>query len=342
MTLGTPAFAALPSAGSTTTLDVPFTIKNRKNMPKGLEASVRWDPIDVQIAPVAPADEVTAPAAPAAAGAGTAPAAAIKADPAPAAPHAGAAAEGDPGTAPVSPVGVITPSGVLPDAAPPDDGVQRLDAPADEPDLVVPERLGDVVSPAAVKLDKKALRVPVTLPTTPGRYRLTVTLHDASGVAYDAMTQALIPTLIVRVTGAFDGDIQAAPTANLQAGAEVALGVHVRNLGIAPWGAAAIKPTSNLSGWVPAKIAELSGRWIPLAGGAILPADGAGQAASTDLPIGLAPGKSFDATLALKAPTAPGSYLLLLDVVTPDGGSLVASGADPTVVRVTVVPAVNP
>ena len=78
----------------------------------------------------------------------------------------------------------------------------------------------------------------------------------------------------------------------------------------------------------------MSGRWIPLAGGAILPADGAGQAASTDLPIGLAPGQVFDAT----RPSSPRrrAYLLLLDVVTPDGGSLVASGADPTVVRVTV------
>ena len=185
-------------------------------------------------------------------------------------------------------------------------------------------------------MTKKALRVPVTLPTTPGRYRLTVTLHDTDGVAYDAITQALIPTLIVRVTGDFDGDLQAAPTADLQAGADVALGVRVRNLGIAAWGAAAIKPTSNLSGYVPAKIAKLTGRWIPLAGGAVLPTDPADQAVSTDLPIGLAPGKSFDATLAIKAPKAPGSYLLLLDVVTPDGGSLVASGADPTLVRVTV------
>jgi hypothetical protein len=177
----------------------------------------------------------------------------------------------------------------------------------------------------------------VTLPATPGRYRLTVTLHDADGVAYDAMTQALVPTLIVRVTGDFDGDVQAAPTADLLAGADVALGVRVRNLGIAAWGAAAIKPTSNLSGYVPAKIARLTGRWIPLAGGAALPADAADQAVSIDLPIGLAPGKSFDATLAVKAPKAPGSYLLLLDVVTPDGGSLVASGADPTLVRVTVL-----
>ena len=76
--LGAPTFAALPSAGSKTTLDIPFTIKDRKNLPKGLEASVRWDPIDVAFAPVAPAEEVaprrdcptTAPAA-----TGTAPAA---------------------------------------------------------------------------------------------------------------------------------------------------------------------------------------------------------------------------------------------------------------------------
>ena len=50
-------------------------------------------------------------------------------------------------------------------------------------------------------------------------------------------------------------------------------------------------------------------------------------------------GKSFDASLALKAPKVPGTYLLLLDVVTPDLGSLVASGANPTLVRVTVVAA---
>jgi hypothetical protein len=338
ITLGAPGFAALPSTGSATTLDIPYTIKNRKAMPKGLEASVRWDPIDVPFAPVAPADEVTATDS------ATGPVAPADAAPTETAPADGAPAktgtEGDPGAGPSVPVGVITPSGVIPEVAPQPEGVQRLDAPADAPDLVVAERVGDVVSPAAVKIAKKVLRVPVTLPTTAGRYRLTVTLHDADGVAYDAASQALIPTLIVRVTGDFDGDVQAAPTADLLAGADVALGVRVRNLGVAAWGSAAIKPTSNLSGYVPAKIAKLTGRWIPLAGGAALPVDPADQAVSTDLPTGLAPGKSFDATLAITAPKAPGSYLLLLDVVTPDGGSLVASGADPTLVRVTVIAAV--
>ena len=66
----------------------------------------------------------------------------------------------------------------------------------------MPDHIGDVVAPAAVKFGKTAMVVPVTMPSVPGRYRLTITLHDADGVAYDAATQALIPPLIVRVTGA--------------------------------------------------------------------------------------------------------------------------------------------
>jgi hypothetical protein len=366
--LGSPAFAALPSAGSKTTLDLPFTIKDKKALPKGLEASVRWDPIDVVFAPVAPADEV-APVAPAAAPATAqaqpeaAPAAspAASATPTPVGSNSAAAAPtstadptaapvtgpgavlgaGDPVAGPKGPIGVIRPSTVVPDIAP-EEEIQRVEAPADAASLITPERLGDVVSPATVKVAKKALRVPVALPSTPGKYRLTVTLHDADGVAYDADTQAMIPSLIIRVTGQYDGDVQAAPTAEIAAGADVALGVRVRNLGVAAWGAPAIKPVSNLSGYVQAKVAKVTGRWIPLADGAALPRDPEAQAVSAELPIGLAPGKSFDATLSVKAPTAPGSYLLLLDVVTPDGGSLVASGANPTLVRVTILAATQP
>src|SRR4029078_12558892 len=99
--------------------------------------------------------------------------------------------------------------------------------------------------------------------------------------------------------------------------------VGVATMGCGAGGTPRIKPVSNMSGYVPARIAKLTGRWIPLADGATLPTDPKAQAVSTDIPIGLAPGKSFDADLALTAPTAPGSYLLLLDVVTPDGGSLV-------------------
>jgi hypothetical protein len=37
-------------------------------------------------------------------------------------------------------------------------------------------------------------------------------------------------------------------------------------------------------------------------------------------------------------PTVAGEYLLVLDVVTPDDGSLIGSGRDPIVVRMTVSP----
>jgi hypothetical protein len=36
------------------------------------------------------------------------------------------------------------------------------------------------------------------------------------------------------------------------------------------------------------------------------------------------------------APSAPGDYLLMLDIVTPQVGSLAAQGVDPTIVRVRV------
>ena len=57
------------------------------------------------------------------------------------------------------------------------------------------------------------------------------------------------------------------------------------------------------------------------------------------LGLGFRPGVKVDTVLDLVAPTAPGQYLLLLDIVTPERGSLVAAGADPTMIRVTVLPA---
>ena len=68
LTLGAPDIASLPSAGSATRIDVPFKMKDHKGLPKGIQASVRWDPIDVPIVAPDPATEVggAAPAASAA------------------------------------------------------------------------------------------------------------------------------------------------------------------------------------------------------------------------------------------------------------------------------------
>jgi len=313
--LAVPDFAAVPTAGTRTNIDVPFTIKDRKALPKGLQASVRWDPIAVS----------TVPTQPATASAGTDPAAPMGPD----------------ATAPTT---IPTPA-PSPDATPsaaPISGLldkEWIEPPADDIDLVIPERIGDVVSPVAVKVGKTSLQVPVDLPSAPGRYRLTITLHDSDGVAYDAASQALLPSLLVRITGDFDGAIQAAPTVELTAGREALLGLRVVNLGKTPWGHEATENPAGLArkASVAAEAATVVGRWIPLSAGAKLPLDEARHSATTKLPFGLEPGVSLDAVLGLTAPDVAGDYLLVLDVVTPERGSLIASGAEPTLVRVTVV-----
>jgi hypothetical protein len=297
-------------------IDIPFKIKDRKSLPKGLEASVRWDPIDVS---TATGDSAGAPDA---SGTTTPPASTPLTRP---------SALGDP-TGPGPGGGAATSPDDLPHIA----------VPPDASDLLVAEQFGDVVAPAGVKLSKTALSVPVTFPTTPGRYRLSISLFDGDGVAYDAATQAMIPSLVVRVTGDFDGSIQAASTAQVTAGADVALDVRVVNLGRVAWGHSTVASTASLGQAAHTQAADVVGRWIPLSVDAALPADLTAQTASADLPIGLAPGASANATLSLTAPTAAGEYVFLLDVVTPERGSLVASGAEPTVVRVTVQPATTP
>jgi hypothetical protein len=422
LVLSTPDIKRLPSAGTKGHVDVAFKIKDRNELPDGLQASIRWDPIDVAVAPADPVNEVGAsdgtPATPAAtAGSETqtqsatpkpsaAPAAAASpkpsktAKPAPspkaakpkaeasttttggadtnastsaasAEPSANpdassspASAEASPGASPeASPSESASPEAdgpavPLPADSPTSDGgpgrddalaapavdepdvTPRLEIPADELDLVVPERIGDVVAPAPVKIGKKALSIPVSMPAVPGKYRLTITLHDKDGVVYDAATQALIPSLIVRVTGDFDGAILATRTANLTAGTEAELDVRAINLGTTAWGHDAIATATDLvGGGAPAQGADVVGRWVPLSVGAALPTDPKAQVVRTELPVGLQPGVKVDTVLDLVAPTAPGQYLLLLDIVTPERGSLVAAGADPTLIRVTVLPA---
>ena len=179
----------------------------------------------------------------------------------------------------------------------------------------------------------------MTYPSVPGRYRLTISLHDKDGVAYDAATQAMIPSLIIRVTGDFDGAISAAPTAAVTANTPVTFGVNVTNLGQTAWGHD-VRPIP--SGTTPAEAAYLVGRWIPLSVGATTPADPSAQVVGAAVPLGLKPGAHASLDLQALAPTAAGEYLLMLDIVTPDRGSLVASGADPTVIRVTVSAAPTP
>jgi hypothetical protein len=265
---------------------IPFAVEDRANLPESVQASVRWDPIDV----VAP-------------------------DP---------AAETAPGTTPETPLDATAPSA-------PDFG------------LITAERVGDVVAPSALKITKTRMAFDVAAPAAPGRYRLTVMLHDAEGVAYDAATQAMVPALLVRVTGDLDAGIDAPTRLDLAPGAAGKVPVWVANLGKAPWGHKAVKggDINEPDGADPATAALLTGTWIAL-GAADDPArQAAADAASVTafkLPAGFKSRGVMLTDLALFAPSLAGDYLLVLDIVTPEAGSLTAKGVEPTIIRVTVGP----
>ena len=271
--LAMPTLTGATSVGRQANLRVPFKIRDRGRLPAVLEASVRWDPVDVVSIPVAPT-------------------------------YGGST--------------LLLPS-----------------SPPTELDLVSAEQTGAVVAPAALTIGKRELTMGVNLPAQPGRYRLNVTLHDKDGVAYDDQTQKLLPTVVVRVTGDIDGAILAAPSDTLTAGAHVSLPIRIVNLGTSAWGHDRVPNPRQPDRLLPAVAAQLVGHWVALGGGAVLtiPAE-----VSTRIDPGLQPSETSETAMGLDVPTVPGDYLLILDVVTPEQGSLAAAGVDPTIVRVKVVP----
>ncbi|HEY7131711.1 MAG TPA: hypothetical protein VH440_05635, partial [Candidatus Limnocylindrales bacterium] len=300
VTFGSPDLTAPPTAGTSTRLVLPMAPDALGLLPAKVMVGTRWDRLD---AGADPASLLVAQTPSQAAG-GTTPAA--SAQPAP---------SSSPGPTP-------SPGGGTP--------------PLQLPDLVVPETPGEVVAPVRAKVvSSGGLSVPVKVPAAPGLYRLVTTLHNADGLAFDAATQSLLPALVVRVTGPRTAIYRAPATANAVVGHPLALTVDVANLGNTPWGRAATRPTVGEAELVPASRASLVARWVSLTANLDGTAAGGGTA-SVILPAGLAPGKTASADFTLTAPVVPGEYLVVLDVIDPDVGSLAALGVSPGIVRVSV------
>jgi hypothetical protein len=192
---------------------------------------------------------------------------------------------------------------------------------------------GEIVAPVAAKRRGNTLSVPVSVPTKGGLYRLVATIHQADGVAFDPASQALIPALIVRVTGRLTATYDAPSAVTATAGGPLQVKVKVTNLGERAWGAPSIAPRIGGAEYVPASRATLVARWVGLATGST---GSIAAESNTLLPPGLAPRSTAVATLALTAPTSPGEYLLLIDVFLPGTGSLAIAGVPPALVRVSV------
>jgi hypothetical protein len=205
--------------------------------------------------------------------------------------------------------------------------------------VVMAERPSDIIAPTALKITRTQMAFNISTPAVPGRYRLTITLHDAEGVVYDPVTQAQLPSLVVRVTGDLDAGIDAPARLDLAPGATTDLSVWVANLGRTTWGHKAFEDPRDPEGTVKAEAAHVTGTWVSLGA-----ADNADQLAAADaasvaagvLPAGFKARSVAELKLRLFAPSVAGEYLLLLDIVTPEAGSLTSRGVEPTIVRVTV------
>ena len=191
-----------------------------------------------------------------------------------------------------------------------------------------------MVQPVSGHYKKYGVDFEVTMPEAAGLYRLTVTLHDPDGVAYDAATQALLSPMLVGWSGRSTPRCSRRMPRHWMPGRTSILAVRVANLGTATWGEASVVDHSRRGGGSLATYAQVVGHWVALDGGTstLAPVD-------ASLPSALEPGTTVDATLALAVPAQPGQYLLILDVITPGNGSLASIGVPPTMVRVTVLPA---
>ena len=342
VTFGTPDLTSPPTVGAMTTLILPLPKEAVAVLPANLMVATQWDLLEAS-----PATGIDA-------GAGT-PAPGPSATPSPSgstgggtgaasggtgAASGGAGASGTTGASDAGGGSSAGGAAPAPSSAPAGDTDPGTTATHDAPgiDLIVPERPGQVVAPVPVsRLRGGGLALPVRLPASPGLYRLVATVHAADGVAFDAATQALVPALVIRVIGGEMAAYTMPSTATASAGTPFLLAVRVTNLGATVWGHPASSIHTPIGEATPATRAMLVARWVDLAGGAAAATPSASTAVSL-LPAGLGPGTSADLDVALTGPTTPGEYLLVLDVVDPQAGSLAATGVPPGIVRFTVSP----
>jgi hypothetical protein len=312
-TFGTPALAGLTVGGSRTSLTLPLPGTTHDLLPKDAALGVRWDllladgPDPVSSTPPGLASGSGAPAAP---------------DP---------STQPAPSSDPTNPAATPDPAAPAPAVAGPE--------PASEPpgiQLVAPELPGVVVVAESTKVKATRMTVPVTLPLRPGLYRLSTSLHDRDGVAFDAATQELIPALLVRITGPLWATYASADSISATAGAPLTVPIRVANTGSQSWSGSSLDtPEGTVASALERRPARLVARWVTLdrtADGPFLASEVNGP------PVYLTPGASVVLSFEMVAPTEPGHYLLVVDVVLSDRGSLTANGVPPGLIRVSVEP----
>jgi len=203
------------------------------------------------------------------------------------------------------------------------------------PALVSPEVLGDVVVLVDARHAGERLDAKVVAPDAPGLYRLVSSIHNEDGVALDEPGGQAAPALLVRVVDTLSALITADSHFRVAPGAILEVPVAVMNTGTVPW----VKPPPAATGCERRAAgrsqpsARLVGYWLGLD-----PSAPPREIVAVETALEAAPGETAAVSLRSTAPRGPGEYLLVVDVVSAIDGSLIASGGQPSVVRVTVAP----
>ena len=337
-----PSLDVAAIAGHDTTLAVQVKVGSGVRLPKGVKLSVRWTPIvsDAAGAGASPRRDPAPSVSPAATASPSA-APSLSAAPSPSAAPSASAAPSP--SAPSSlrpalrsrlkPASTVAPEATASPTMGPE--VQPTSQPMAPPDidLVVPEAPDQVVEPKRATVKGDVLRLSLTAPAAPGLYRLVTTIHDADGAPYDAATQALIPTVIVRVTPELSAQYAVVSDLNVPAGTSLDLPVRVLNSGRLSWGGRSALVHVRQVG--PAETPWLVARWLSLDGA--VSEDIAGRTSAF-----VDRGENRVLVVTVTVPPAPGEYLLILDLDVPGFGPLAARGVPPAIVRVHAGPPVAP
>ena len=168
-----------------------------------------------------------------------------------------------------------------------------------------------------------ALSANVNVPTTPGRYRLTVTFHNAAGRAIGARSVRPFTPIIVSVGGPYRVHF-AAPAAIPFGGAQT-VAIGLTNIGAAPWVQTRLPAAARSAGATTLSGPRVVAEWVY--------ADGSSTAAGSFY-LELKPGASTIVNLPLsKVPS--GATGLRLDLVDPSGARVSDEGGRSVTIPVT-------
>jgi hypothetical protein len=204
-------------------------------------------------------------------------------------------------------------------------------APDDASDIAptVPLPVPTTTSSQPAKPRATGFATSLPVPVVAGLYRLTIGLvkpGDRSG----ARTLAPVE---VQVLPSFAATYSFPNSLQLTAGQPFTLNAGIRNIGTTDWRPAR-SPDGRRPGDVRTPASEATQTMLVLTWRSRL----GDEFRAAELPTELAPGASVRLQIAMAAPTAPGTWTLVGDIVSRDLGSMAAEGLDGPSLAVTVRP----